>query len=302
MMYKEQIKNSSNDFLMGDLSDVEQFRHQLILDEKSENTIDKYIRDVRAFLVWCNSHCSQRDECKGGITKDSCIAYKSYLVSKEYAPKSINSMIASINSYFVFLNRPDCIVKGLRIQKRTFQNPSALLTKADYQNLLKAALRLGRKRIFLIMQTICSTGIRVSELKFITVRAVSEGEAIVSLKGKTRVVFIPKLLSEMLLSYCAENDIKDGEIFVTKEGNTISRSDIWRDMKSLCNYAGVGKEKVYPHNLRHLFASCFYDCCKDISKLADILGHSSIDTTRIYLMSSGEEHRKIIEEMGLIFE
>ena len=269
---------------------IENFRKNLELQEKSTSTIEKYIRDVKAVSVYAEN---------AAITKEKVIAYKKYL-GNNYAVRSVNSMLASINSLFSFLGWHDLRVKSLKLQQQVFCPEEKELTKAEYARLCKTAERKHNERLNLILQTICGTGIRVSELQFITVEAVKNGEAIVNCKAKTRAVFIVKELKQKLLRYAAEQNIKSGMIFVTRTGKPISRTNIWREMKDLCEEANVNPKKVFPHNLRHLFARVFYGIEKDIAKLADILGHSSINTTRIYIISTGTEHRKRMENMHLI--
>ena len=209
-------------------------------------------------------------------------------------------MIASLNSLFSFLGWTDCRVKSIKLQRQIYCPEEKELTKAEYMRLVNTAKQKGNERLNLILQTICGTGIRVSELQYITVEAVKNGEAIVSLKGKTRSVFIVKELKKKLLRYAAEQGITSDTIFITRTGRPISRTNIWREMKALCEEADVNPQKVFPHNLRHLFARVFYSIEKDIAKLADILGHSSINTTRIYIISTGDEHRRRMENMRLI--
>lgn len=269
---------------------LEDFKKDLILQEKSKNTIEKYMRDVDKFVVF-----NQDSE----ITKESVISYKTYL-QENYSIRSVNSMLASINNFFDFLGWNGYKVKSLKLQKQIFCSEEKELTRSEYMRLCKTAERKKNKRLNLILQTICGTGIRVSELQFITVEAARQGEAFVSLKGKSRSVFIVKELKKKLLSFAAEQNIKSGMIFITRTGNPISRSNIWREMKALCEEAGVNPQKVFPHNLRHLFARVFYSIEKDIAKLADILGHSNINTTRIYIISTGTEHRRRMENMRLI--
>jgi len=228
------------------------------------------------------------------------ICDKKKLIDEGYAPRSINSMLASLNSFFSFINRDDLKVKSIKLQRQAFCPEDKELTKDEYKRLVHAAKQKGNERLSLIIQTICGTGIRVSELKFITVEAVKCGEAVVSLKGKTRSVFIVKDLKKKLLAYAKEKKIKSGSIFITRTGTPMNRTNIWREMKNLCKQANVNPNKVFPHNLRHLFARTFYGIEKDIAKLADILGHSSIDTTRIYIVSTGIEHRRRMENMRLV--
>ena len=270
--------------------EIERFRNYLREEEKSENTIEKYIRDVTAFSAFCD----------GMITKDTVIAYKQNLIDSGYAVRSNNSMLASINSLFSFLGWYELRVKSLKVQQQVFCPEEKELTKAEYERLCRTAERKQNQRLCLILQTICGTGIRVSELQFITVETVCKGEATVSLKGKTRSIFIVRDLQKKLLRYISEQKITSGAVFITRTGKPISRTNIWREMKGLCEQAGVNPQKVFPHNLRHLFARVFYGIEKDIVKLADILGHSSINTTRIYIISTGDEHRKRMEQMRLI--
>ena len=266
------------------------FKEHRILNERSGATVEKYIRDVMAFASYARNKA---------ITKETVIGYKKHL-QKNYAVRSVNSMLASINSLFSFLNWHDLKVKALKLQQQVFCPEEKELTKAEYIRLCRTAERKHNERLNLILQTICGTGIRVSELKYITVEAVRCGEAAVHCKAKTRSVFIVKKLKQKLLRYAAEQGIKSGMIFVTRTGEPISRTNIWREMKSLCEQANVNLQKVFPHNLRHLFARVFYGIEKDIAKLSDILGHSSINTTRIYIVSTGTEHKKRMENMRLI--
>ena len=270
--------------------EIEKFRNYLREEEKSENTQEKYIRDVTAFSEFCD----------GTTTKDTVIAYKQSLIDGGYAVRSINSMLASLNSLFSFLGWYELRVKSLKVQKQVFCPEEKELTKAEYERLCHTAERKQNERLCLILQTICGTGIRVSELQFITVETVCKGEATVSLKGKTRSIFIVRDLQKKLLRYISEQKITSGAVFITRTGKPLSRTNIWREMKSLCLEAEVNPEKVFPHNLRHLFARVFYGIEKDIAKLADILGHSSINTTRIYIISTGTEHRQRMERMRLI--
>ena len=268
---------------------VNDYQRYLYEEEKSSATIKKYLRDVRDFCVYA------RDET---ITKDKVMGYKQKLAGQQYAPSSINSMLASVNSFLEYRKIPECKVHNFRIQKNTFSAKDKELTRKEYLRLLEAT---GTKEwLKLVMQTICATGIRVSELKAFTVEAVQKGEVIVRCKSKTRIVFIPQKLRQQLLKYAGSREIQSGIIFITRGGKPLDRSYIWAQMKKLCKIAGVNPEKVYPHNLRKLFARTFYQKEKDIAKLSDLLGHSSIDTTRIYIMTTGEEHRKQVERLGLV--
>lgn len=266
------------------------FEAQLRYEEKRANTIEKYVRDSKAFATFVGGRA---------VTKELVIAYKRYLLER-YAVRSVNSMLASVNGLLSFLGWQDLKVKSVKLQRQTYCAEKKELTKAEYMRLVHAARQQNNERLNLILQTICDTGIRVSELPFITVEAVKCGEATVSLKGKTRTVFIVRELQKKLLRYVAKRKITSGAIFVTRTGKPMSRTNIWREMKRLCKEANVNSQKVFPHNLRHLFARVFYGMEKDIAKLADILGHSSINTTRMYIVSTGAEHRKRMECMRLI--
>lgn len=269
---------------------ISDFKENLILEERSAATVEKYIRDISAFSNFADG---------AEITKETVIAYKKHL-QDSYAVRSVNSMLASINSLFAFLGWLDLKVKSIKLQQQIYCPEEKELTKSEYARLCRTAERNHNERLNLILQTICGTGIRVSELQYITVEAVKLGEATVSCKAKTRSVFIVKDLQKKLLHYAAEQNIKSGMIFITRTGKPISRTNIWREMKALCEEAGVNPQKVFPHNLRHLFARVFYGIEKDIAKLADILGHSSINTTRIYIITTGTEHRRRMENMRLI--
>ena len=271
-------------------SAVEEFENYLRFEEKSENTIQKYIRDVR-FL---REFASVRE-----ISKTLAIEFKAYLAEK-YELSSANSMIAALNAFFRFLGWGELCIKQFKIQRKAFCSEERELTKDEYFRLVNAAKQKGNERLNLILQTICGTGIRVSELRFITVEAVRKGEAVVSCKNKTRTVFIVRGLQKKLLNYAKINRIATGCVFLTKAGKPMERCSIWREMKRLCKDAHVSPAKVFPHNLRHLFARTFYGIEKDIAKLADILGHSNINTTRIYIITTGEEHKRKMENMRLI--
>lgn len=270
---------------------IKEFADYLRNEEKSENTIEKYVRDVGAFA---------RDIGNAAITKKTVIEYKNKLLKMSYAPRSVNSMLASLNALFAYLGWNELKLRTIKIQRQLYCPKEKELTKAEYMRLVSAAKQRGNERLNLIIQTICGTGIRVSELKYITVEAVKRGEATVSLKGKTRSVFIVKELKKKLLRYIAKQKITSGSVFITRSGKPMSRTNIWREMKNLCEEAKVNPKKVFPHNLRHLFARTFYGIEKDIAKLADVLGHSSINTTRIYIATSGTEHRCRMEKMHLI--
>lgn len=268
---------------------LEKFREYLESEEKSRCTMEKYVHDVRAFAAWLKGR---------GVNKCIVIEYKNSLIEK-YAPASVNAAVSSLNSFFSVNGWFDCKVKAIKVQRQIFASKEKELSKAEYERLLEAA-KEKNLRLYYLMQTICSTGIRVSELKFVTVEAVRSGEANISCKGKRRKVWLPKQLCQMLKKYLKARNIKKGPVFVTKNGNPIDRSNIWSDMKKLCAKADVLKEKVFPHNLRHLFARIYYAMQKDIVRLADILGHASVNTTRIYTMESGDVHRMQIQKLGLL--
>ena len=269
---------------------IKNFRNYLINEEKSDATLEKYIRDICAFLSWL---------CGRGVDKQTVLEYKAYLI-ENYKPTSVNSVLSSLNVFFTYNEWYDCKVKSLKIQKQIFASKNKELTKAEYERLLDAAKSKKNERLYLLMQTICSTGIRVSELPFVTVVAVSTGVANINCKGKLRQVFLPKALCKVLARYVREQKITSGSVFVSRTGKPLDRSNIWSDMKKLCESAGVSKDKVFPHNLRHLFARTYYSLQKDIVRLADILGHSNVNTTRIYTMETGEVHKKQIERLGLL--
>lgn len=233
------------------------------------------------------------------ITKILTLEYKKELCEK-YAPASVNAAISSLNSFFEFAGWHDIRIKALKIQRQIFSNKDKELTKAEYERLLTAAKNKKNERLYLLMQTICSTGIRVSELKFVTCEAVKKGQAVISCKGKMRTIFLPKELCRMLKEYIKEQGIKGGSVFVSRNGKPLDRSYIWKMLKNLCEAAGVSKDKVFPHNFRHLFARTYYSLQKDIVRLADILGHSSVETTRIYTIETGDICRRQIQKLGLL--
>lgn len=268
---------------------VQKFSDYLIREEKSGATCEKYLRDVYNFQVFVGD---------APVTKELVMAWKNALMAKGYAVRSVNSMLASVNSFLVFMGWHDCKVKNIRLQRQTYCAEEKELTKAEYLRLLEASKK--NEQLNLVIQTICGTGIRVSELRYFTVEAVRHGEITVNCKSKTRTILVPGKLRKLLLNYAKHKHITAGAIFVGKSGKPLDRSSIWRQMKQLCKAAGVKESKVFPHNLRKLFARTFYGIEKDIAKLADILGHSSINTTRIYIMTTGIEHRRKIERLGLV--
>lgn len=269
---------------------IKLFKTHLLNEERSSATIERYVRDTEEFM-----HFLSDEE----VNKSYVVAYKKHLC-EHYAPASVNSILSSLNSFFRFLGWDELRIKTMKIQRQIFVSDEKELTKAEYERLLRVARDKNNERLYLLMQTICSTGIRVSELQHITISAVQMGRAEITNKGKRRIVFLPVKLCKMLRKYAEKSKTKSGPIFVTKNGKPLDRSNIWSDMKKLCKLAGVSEKKVFPHNLRHLFARTYYSIQKDIVRLADILGHSSVNTTRIYTMESGEIHRRQLQHMGLL--
>ena len=269
---------------------IESFKNYLIEEEKSENTVEKYIRDITFFKVWL---------CGREVTKILALEYKKELCEK-YAPASVNAAISSLNSFFSFMEWNDIRIKALKIQRQIFSSKDKELTKAEYERLLTAARDKKNQRLYYLIKTIASTGIRVSVLRYITTSAVHSVQAVISCKGKMRIVILPKELCKIFKGYIRDNNKKNGSVFVSRTGKPLDRSHIWKMLKTLCETAGVSKDKVYPHSFRHLFARTYYSLQKDIVRLADILGHSSVNTTRIYTMSTDEVHRRQIQKLGLL--
>lgn len=270
---------------------LEQFQSYLKNEEKESSTIAKYLHDVQVFVGWLGEK---------EITKEKLTDYKEYLIEKKYNPKTINGILSAINKFLTFVGQSELKVKYLRIQRQLFRHSNKELTQAEYLKLINKAQELGKERLSLLMQTICATGIRVSELKYITVETVKAGKAEISLKGKIRIILLTGKLCKKLLKYAKRQKITSGEIFITRSGRGLGRKQIWAEMKALCKKSGVSTGKVFPHNLRHLFARAFYRVCKDVAKLADVLGHSSIETTRIYLISTGAEHLQTLNKLQLL--
>lgn len=267
------------------------FALHLRIEERSPGTLEKNFRDVQVFVRWLGGEA---------VTKEAVTDWKSHLLAAGYAPTTINAMLAALNGLFRFLGWEDCRVKFLKIQRRLFRDTSRELTRPEYDRLLETARAHRKERLALLMETICSTGIRVSEVPYITVEAVQQGKAEIALKGKIRTILLPGKLRRKLLKYAKRQKTASGAIFRTKSGKELGRRQIWAELKGLCKHAGVEPGKVFPHNLRHLFATVFYRTCRDIAKLADLLGHSSIETTRIYLVTSGTEHQREIDRLGLV--
>lgn len=259
-------------------------------EEHAPGTIEKYLRDIRAFAAWTENR---------PVTQELAAAWKEHLLATGHSPGTVNSMLAALNSLFRFLDW-NIQVKFLKIQRKLFRDQARELTREEYDLLVSTARASGKERLALLMEAICATGVRVSEVRYLTVEAARAGQADISLKGKIRTILLPGKLCRKLLKYARKNKIASGEIFITRSGKSMSRRQIWAEMKALCRAAGVDPRKVYPHNLRHLFARIFYKSCKDIARLADVLGHSSIETTRIYLVTTGAEHTRQLERLGLV--
>lgn len=267
------------------------FADYLREQERERATVEKYLRYLHVFAVWLNG---------GEATKEAAVAWKEELVTRRMSVSTINGALSAVNAFFRFAGWEECRVKSLRVQRRAFRDPERDLSRTEYGRLVSAAQAQGQTRLVLLLETICSTGIRVSEVRSITVEAARAGRAQVTLKGKTRIILLPGKLCHKLLKYAKKQKINAGEIFLTRNGKGISRRQIWAEMKALCSVAGVSEKKVFPHNLRHLFAKEFYRVCRDIVKLADVLGHASIETTRIYLVTTGAEHLRQLERLRLI--
>lgn len=272
------------------LKTIKKYKDFLYEEERSTSTINKYMRDIRSFYEYL-----PEDKM---ITKEVLVAYKQSLADKKYKISSINSMLVAINGLLEFMNLSSFKLKLHKLQRNVICEEE--LSKEEYKRLLEAALRKENERLYMLLQTICGTGIRVSEHQYITVESLKEGKSVVHNKGKTRVIFIPDKLRKILILYCKQEKILSGPVFVTKRGNPMDRSNIWVAMKKLCEDAKVDGKKVYPHNLRHLFALTYYRMQKDVVRLADILGHSNIETTRIYTMTSGKEYQKSLSKMDLV--
>lgn len=267
------------------------FGAHLVREERSGGTVEKYLRDVGEFARWLGGR---------EVSKERVVEWKNSLREKGFAPCTVNSKLVAVNTFLRFMGWEECRVKTLRLQKRMFQQPGRVLDKEEYRRLLDTAEKTGKRRLFLLMETICATGIRVSEVAYITVEAARAGRAEIQLKGKIRTILLPGKLCRALLKYARKEKIVSGKIFLTRNGTALSRRQIWAEMKALCGRAGVLPGKVFPHNLRRLFARTFYRACRDIVELSDVLGHSSIETTRLYLISTGEEHARRLETLRLL--
>ena len=270
---------------------IREFSRYLREEERETATIDKYSRDVKDFFIWLKDR---------EISRERMGEWRGYLLQAGRKPVTINGKLSALNKFFSFLGRNDCRIKYLKIQRRLFRSTEKQLSKQEYIRLMETAHSLGRERLALLMETICATGIRVSEVKYITAEAIRAGRTEIALKGKIRTILLPGKLCRKLKKYAGKRKIVSGEVFLTRNGKGMSRRQIWAEMKSLCEKAGVAPSKVFPHNLRHLFAQTFYRVCRDVAKLADVLGHSSIETTRLHLISTEAEHVRQMERMGLI--
>lgn len=270
---------------------ISAYEQWLCQEERSVATREKYLRSIKRFYRWVKGRA---------ISKEIVVAWKNSLIEQQYAPSTINTMLAALNRLFNFIGWTECCSKYLKVQRRMFRDSHRELTKNEYTRLVSSANDKGAEKTALLMETICSTGIRVSEVKYITIETLNAGKAEIHLKGKIRTILIPTKLCRKLLKYAKRQKIASGVIFCTRSGKPMNRYQIWAAMKKICKVARVDPHKVYPHNLRHLFAVAYYKIYKDISKLADILGHSSIETTRIYLLTSGTEHRHQLEQLDLI--
>ena len=267
------------------------FQQHLKSEDREQSTIEKYLRDLRLFAAWLAGR---------KVTAELVAEWKNHLRTEGYKPETINSKLSALNKFFGFMQWPDCRVRYLKIQRKLFRGTERELTKAEYIRLLETANSGGKVRLALLIETICAIGIRVSEVKYITAEAIQVGRADIALKGKIRTILLPGKLCRNLQKYAKKQKITSGAIFLTRSGKGISRRQIWAEMKALCRKANVASSKVFPHNLRHLFARTFYRACRDVAKLADVLGHSSVETTRIYLISTGVEHARQLERLGLI--
>ena len=269
----------------------DQFEDYLRHDEREESTIEAYLRSLTRFAEWADGR---------SVTKELAMEWKTALAESGYRPISVNAMLAAVNKFFICMGREDCKVKYLKLQRQMFRKSEKDLSKEEYQRLVQAAHEKGDLRMELILETICATGIRVGELKYITLEAVRAGVAEIALKGKIRTILLPRRLCRKLQKYAKQQKIASGKLFLTQDGLPVSRQSIWTRMKALCEAAGVERSKVFPHNLRSLFARSFYGSCHDVVRLADVLGHSSIETTRIYLMSTGKEYLRQLDKLGLV--
>lgn len=272
---------------------LDRFLDALRSEDRSAATVQKYARDLNGLLDYMSR------EGLDGLSKDVLVGYKRHIAGTR-APSSVNAALSAVNKLASFLGHPELKLPFVRIQHRAFRDAGRDLTRKDYDRLVDTAYARGQERLGLVLETLGSAGLRISELKFVTVEAVRRGQAEIDMKSKVRVVMLPKKLCRKLLAWCGSAGISGGPVFLTRTGRTLTRQEIWREMKTLCAHAGIPESKVYPHNFRHMFATAFYGECKDIVKLADVLGHSNVNTTRIYLISSGREHARQLDKLGLV--
>ena len=269
---------------------IKSFQAELIKQERAAATIEKYMHDIRTFYAWLGNR---------EVTPETVHEWKKSLTER-FSPGTVNGKLAALNALFTFTGWTDCRARSLKLQRRAFRDDARELTRDEFYRLVTTAERLGKDRLALLLEAIGSTGVRVSEVKYFTVEAACRGAAEIALKGKIRTILLPGKLCRKLLKYARKQKIASGEIFLTRSGKPINRKQIWAEMKALCKQAGVAPGKVFPHNLRHLFAQTFYHQTHDVVKLADVLGHSSLTTTRIYLISTGEEHQRELEKLKLV--
>ena len=269
---------------------VEKFQKEMLENEKAAATINKYVREAEGLKNFLNGR---------GLTKEILLEYRDMLI-KKYQAQTVNGKLSAVNAFLGAVGASDFRLKFFRVQRRAFIDENRELTETEYRRLLSAAKRQGNNRMYCLLMTIAGTGIRISELRFITVKAVKRGRAEIRLKGKTRTVLLTKELRNRLLKYAACHRVKKGPVFCTKNNKPLDRSNLCHEMKKLCGDAAVEKDKVFPHNLRHLFARTFYAIEKNLAHLADILGHSSVETTRIYVAASAKEYERTLCRMRLI--
>lgn len=269
---------------------IEEFGRYLEENEKAASTVSRYMKEVQDFAAFLEGRAPE---------KTLLLEYRSRLHLRCRA-RTVNRKLSAIHSYLKYTDCADCRVKFLKVQKKAFLEDNRELTPEEYSRLLETAKRKGNWRLYYVMMTICSTGIRIGELRYITAEAVRKGRAEIALKGKVRLILIPRELQMRLEGYMRKERITSGPVFCSRYGNPLDRSNVCREMKNLCEAAGISAQKVFPHNLRHLFARSFYQVEKDLAHLADVMGHSSIETTRIYVTASARDYECTLNRMHLI--
>ena len=289
-MAKMDTRETDNSNSAGYVMQIRKFKEQLYYNEKSTATIQKYIASIEKFTEYLNGQ---------ELTKEQLLEYREWM-EQRYSPQTVNVEISAINAWLKFCKMDSLRLKMLRVQRESFLSEEREITKAEYQKLLSTAKRIGKERLYLIMMTLGGTGIRISELKYITVEAIQCGRAQIRMKGKNRTILLPEKLCKRLKRYVKKRGICSGYIFRTRSGKPVDRSNVWHEMKAISEEAGIRKEKVFPHNFRHLFARLFYSMEKNIAHLADVLGHSRIETTRIYVAASARDYERILNRMELI--